>query len=227
MVTTTEWMLNWIHSNTTNLWPAVSLDLVFVVGTTGLQEWFINTSTTSNDTNGGTASGVKDLLWTGWQLDSGLASILVVWDDDGGVTGSLGELTTVTDLHFNWATGGTWDFMIRLVSEMIQKKRTFWHISDWEHIANVEGSLVTAVDRLSSGCTFSSDEGLGVLAKLDFTETSRSIICWPYMTGRFLPDLCRELLSLDHWIRIEFRDNESFSSTVQGRSIVLFEQSCS
>merc|ERR1719259_770346 len=41
---------------------------------------------------------------------------------------------------------------------------TFWHISDWEHIANVEGSLVTAVDRLSSGCTFGSDEGLGVLA---------------------------------------------------------------
>ena len=62
MVTTTEWMLNWIHSNTTNLWPAVSLDLVFMVGTTSLQEWFINTSTTSDDTNGGTASGVKDLL---------------------------------------------------------------------------------------------------------------------------------------------------------------------
>merc|ERR1712235_72691 len=152
MVTTTEWMLNWIHSNTTNLWPAVSLDLVFVVGTTGLQEWFINTSTTSDDTNGGTASGVKDLLRTGWQLDSGFASILVVGNDDGGVTGSLGELTTVTDLHFNRATGGI-----------------FWHISDWEHIANVEGSLVTAVDRLSSGCTFSSNEGLGVLAELDFT----------------------------------------------------------
>jgi len=146
MVSATEWMLNWIHSNTTNLWPAVSLDLVLVVGTASLQEGFIDTTTTGDNTNGGSASGVKDFLGTGWQLDSGLASIWVVGDDDGRVTGSFCELTTVTNLHFDRTTGST-----------------FWHISDWEHIANVEGSLVTAVDRLSSGGTFGSDEGLGVL----------------------------------------------------------------
>merc|ERR1712183_1095472 len=107
MVSATEWMLNWIHSNTTNLWPAVSLDLVLVVGTASLQEGFIDTTTTGDNTNGCSASGVKDFLGTGWQLDSGLASIWVVGDDDGRVTGSFCELTTVTNLHFDRTTGGT------------------------------------------------------------------------------------------------------------------------
>ena len=70
MVTTTEGMLDGVHSNTTDLWPAVTLDLVFVVGTASLQERLVDTSTTGDDTNGSTAAGVEDLLGAGWKLQT-------------------------------------------------------------------------------------------------------------------------------------------------------------
>ena len=54
-------MFDGVHSNTSNLWPAVTLNLVFVVGTASLQERLVDTSTSSNNTNGGTASGVQNL----------------------------------------------------------------------------------------------------------------------------------------------------------------------
>ena len=50
MVTTTVGMLNGVHSHTTNNWPAVTLGLVFMVGTSSLQDGLVNTSTTSNNT---------------------------------------------------------------------------------------------------------------------------------------------------------------------------------
>merc|ERR1712158_331026 len=107
MVTTTEGMLNGVHSNTTDLWPAVTFDLVFVVSAACLQEGLIDTSTTSNDTNGATAAGVKNLLGARWKLDAGLASVGVVRDDDARVARGLGDLATVTDLHLDGTAGGT------------------------------------------------------------------------------------------------------------------------
>merc|ERR1719365_97974 len=56
MVTTTMGMLNGIHSNTTNLRPAVSLSLIFVVSTSSLQHRLVNSSTTSNNTNHSTVT---------------------------------------------------------------------------------------------------------------------------------------------------------------------------
>lgn len=43
-------MFTYVHSHTTDTWPAVPLGLVLVVGTTGLQDGLVNTSTSSNDT---------------------------------------------------------------------------------------------------------------------------------------------------------------------------------
>lgn len=39
-----------VHGHTTDTWPAVPLGLVFVVGTAGLQDGLVNTTTTSNNT---------------------------------------------------------------------------------------------------------------------------------------------------------------------------------
>ena len=61
MVSSSEGMFDGVHSNTSNLRPAVTLNLVFVVGTSSLQERLVDTSTSSNNTNGGTASGVQNL----------------------------------------------------------------------------------------------------------------------------------------------------------------------
>lgn len=49
-------MKTYVHSHTTDTWPAVPLGLVFVVGTTGLQDGFVDTTTTSNNT----------LKWKSW-----------------------------------------------------------------------------------------------------------------------------------------------------------------
>ena len=81
-------------------------------------------------------------------LDTGLASIWVVWDDDTWVARGLGNLAPIADLHLNGATGST-----------------FGHFSDWKNVANVKGGLVTTVDGLTGWGTLSGDEGLGVLAE--------------------------------------------------------------
>merc|ERR1719319_209380 len=62
MVTTTMGMLNGVHSNTTDLGPAVSLCLVFVIGSARLQHWLVDPSTAGNDTNHGTVGAGDDLL---------------------------------------------------------------------------------------------------------------------------------------------------------------------
>ena len=68
MVTTTEGMLDGVHGDTADLWPAVTLDLVLVVGAAGLQQGLVDTTATGDDANGATAARVKDLLGAGWQL---------------------------------------------------------------------------------------------------------------------------------------------------------------
>jgi len=55
MVSTTEGMFDGIHGDTTDLWPAVSLYFVFVVCATSLQEWFVDTTSSSNDADCSTA----------------------------------------------------------------------------------------------------------------------------------------------------------------------------
>lgn len=50
MVTTTVGVLNWVHGHTTHLRPAVTLDLVLVVCTAGLQDGLVDTTATSNNT---------------------------------------------------------------------------------------------------------------------------------------------------------------------------------
>jgi len=149
MVTTAEGMLNGIHGDTTDLWPAVTLDLVLVISTASLQQWLVNTTTAGDDANGTAAARVKDLLAAGWQLDAGLAGVGIVRDDDARVARGLGNLATIANLHLNTATGGT-----------------FGHLANGQNIANVKGGLVAAVDGLAGGGALGGDEGLGVLAVL-------------------------------------------------------------
>jgi len=148
MVTTTEGMLDGVHSNTTNLRPAVTLNLVLVVGSASLEEGLVDTSTTGDDTDSSSASGVKDLLGTRWELDSGLASVGVVGDDDTGVSGALGKDTSVTDLGLDAAACST-----------------FGHVADGHDVSDVKLGLLSGVDELAGGGTFGSNEDLVVLTK--------------------------------------------------------------
>jgi hypothetical protein len=69
VVTTTMRMLNWVHSHTTNLRPAVALHTELVVSISGLKEWLLSSATASNLTNHGTAVAWDDFLSTRWELN--------------------------------------------------------------------------------------------------------------------------------------------------------------
>lgn len=98
MVTSSVRMLNWIHSNTTNLGPAVTLSLVLVIGTSGLEDWLLGTTTTGDDTNHGSVLRLDCLLGARWELYLGLLCVWIVGDNCGVTTRGTSQLSSITRL---------------------------------------------------------------------------------------------------------------------------------
>jgi hypothetical protein len=134
------------HGNTSSLGPVVSLRLGSEEGSTGLEQGLVDSTTTSDDTDGSSGVGCDGLLGTGRQSDSGLSVLERVTDDGGVVSGSSGERSSVTDLLLD-----------------VADDRTFGAGRDRQDVTDVQGSLLSAVDERSGGKTFSGDEGLGSL----------------------------------------------------------------
>jgi len=154
VVTTTVRVVNRVHSNTTSLGPAVPLDSVLVMSGTSLEHRLVNSSTSSNDTNNSTAIGLDHLFGSRGELDTGLVLFGVVADNGSIVTRDTGKGSTVTDAGLNVANDGT-----------------FGHLTDGENVSNVEGSLLSSVDELTSEKTLSSDKSLlAVLVLVRVTE---------------------------------------------------------
>lgn len=86
VITSSVWVVHWVHGHTTSSWPAVSLDLEFVVGTSGLEHGFVDSTTSGNDSDHTSSSGWDNLLGSRWQLETGLASVEVVSDNDNVVS---------------------------------------------------------------------------------------------------------------------------------------------
>jgi len=149
VVTTTVRMVDWVHGNTTSLWPAVALDGELVLSTGSLQERLVGTTTTSDDTDHSTGVALDDLLGTGWELDTGLALIWVVTDNGNVVSGGTTESTTVTDLLLDVGDDGT-----------------FWDGSERKDVSDGQGSVLTGVDELAGVHALVGDEGLGVELEL-------------------------------------------------------------
>jgi hypothetical protein len=76
-------MLDWVHSNTSNSWPVVSLSLLLVPGSVSFQQWLLGSLTASDNTDHSTASTLNGLTDTGRETDTGLGTIFGVTDDDG------------------------------------------------------------------------------------------------------------------------------------------------
>lgn len=146
VVTSSVRMLNWVHSHTTNLRPAVPLHSELVVGITGLEKRLLSPTSTSNLPNHGTAATRNNLLGTGWELDPGGVVVRIVADNDGVVTGAPGEDTAITDMVLNVADDST-----------------FRDGSDWKDIANDESGLLATVDKLAGVHALSGDEELVLL----------------------------------------------------------------
>jgi len=82
MVTTTMRMLDWVHCDTSNSWPVVSLSLGLEPGVGSLQEWLISSLSTSDHTNHSSACTEDGLSGSGWESDSSLLTIIGVTNDD-------------------------------------------------------------------------------------------------------------------------------------------------
>ena len=55
MVTSTMRMLDWVHSDTSNSWPVLSLSSGLEPGVGSLEEWLVSSLSTSDDSDHGSA----------------------------------------------------------------------------------------------------------------------------------------------------------------------------
>lgn len=141
MVTTTMWMLNRIHGHTTHLRPAVSLCFVFVIRATSFQHWFVNTTTTSDQADHGTIARSDHFLRAGGQPDTSAIRIRIVSNHGGVISARARQLAAISHFLFDVADDGT-----------------FWHATDWQHVADLQTSTLTAMQRLASVHSFGCDE---------------------------------------------------------------------
>merc|ERR1719427_1378205 len=141
MITTTVGMFNGVHTNTTNLRPAISLHLVLVVRSTRLQQRFVDTTATRYDTHTGTVERGDHLFDTGGKFDTGDVGIFVMSDHGGVTSRSTSQLSTVTGFLFH-----------------VADDRSFRHNAHREDVADLKGGFLSTVDELSRVHTFRSDE---------------------------------------------------------------------
>jgi hypothetical protein len=179
---TTVRMVDWIHGNTTSLWPRVALDSELMLSTGCLyevvsniptprvlvsrtHERLVGSSTTCHNSDHSTDIAGNNLLGAGWELDTSLSLIWVVANNGDIVSGSTSKSTTIANLLLDVGDDGT-----------------FWDLTDWEDVSDGEGSVLSGVDELASVHSLVGDESLGVelesirVAELNLGE--RSTTSW-------------------------------------------------
>merc|ERR1711931_262694 len=154
MVTTTVRMLDGIHGHTTNLRPRVPLSLVFEVGSAGLQQRLVDSSSTGDDADHRAVAGRNRLLRSRWQFHFRPSHIRVVGDDGGVVAGSSGQFATISQLLLQLADDGS-----------------LRHGADGHHVADGQRRLLAAVDELTRVHALHRDERL--LTLLEFVGISK------------------------------------------------------
>ncbi len=140
-------MLDRVHSDTTDLGPAVALHLVLVIRASSLQHGLVDTSTTGADSNHCSVGGGHDLLSARGQLDPGPLGVGVVGDHGGIVARRPRETAAIASLLLE-----------------VGHDRTLGHLADGHDVADRELSLLAAVDELTGVHALGGDEQL--LARL-------------------------------------------------------------
>ncbi len=163
VVTTSVRMVDGVHSDTTYSWESLSESLELVEKGSGLHDWLLVSSSTSNDSNGSSAETGNGFSGSWWKSDSGSAAI--IWMSNNGCVSS-------------WASG-----VSSLVSNgglNVADGCTFWDSVDWKDVTGWDGGLSSAEQVLSWVCSFSSEEIFGVVlvfiwvSEIDFKEGTSS-----------------------------------------------------
>jgi len=163
MITTTMWMLDWVHCNTSNSWPVLSLSLSLEPGVCGLEEWFICSLSTGTDTNHGSAAALNGLSGAWWKTDSCLSTVIGVTNNDSWSSWGSSESSSVSEFTFT-----VWD------------DGTLWHLIDWKNISNGEGRFGASIDELTCVHSFDSDEVLdSLLVSVCISECNLCEWCTP------------------------------------------------
>jgi len=139
-------MLNWIHSHTTHLRPAVSLDSELVVSITSLKKGLLSSSSTCYLPNHGPAPTWNNLLRPGWKLNPGCVVIRVVADNNSIITGAPSKSAAITDMVLNVADDSS-----------------FRDGSEGQDVADNQSSFLPAEHELAGVHTFGGDKELGLL----------------------------------------------------------------
>lgn len=145
VVTTTERMLHRVLRHTPDLRPAVALDSVLVVRAASLEERLVGTATAGDNTDLGSGERGDGLLAARREAKTGRALVLVVRDDNGEATRAASEGAAVSNAGLNVADNGT-------LRDLLQR----------ENVANGEGCLLSAVNKLSSVHALGSDHELSI-----------------------------------------------------------------
>jgi len=163
-------MLDGIHRATTDLGPAITLDLELMEVVTGLEHRLVEAAATSDDTNHSTAGGADGLAGAGRKTDTRLLAILGVTDDDAGSAGGLGNVGAVTGLGLQIADDGT-----------------FRHHADGKDVTDGKLGLFTEVDELASVETLAGNHQ--VLAELETVGITEDHAAEGGATTRVVHDL--------------------------------------
>ena len=139
-------MLDWVHSHTTNLGPAVPLHSELVVSITSLEHWLFCSSSTCNLPNHSTASAGNNLLGSRRKLDPGGIVVRVVADNNSVITRRPSEGSAVPNMVLDVTDDGS----LRDRSER-------------QHISDHQIGLLPAVDELTGVDSLGGDEELVLL----------------------------------------------------------------
>jgi hypothetical protein len=145
VVTSTERVLYRVFGYTTNLGPGVPLNSILVVSAASLQERLIGTSSSGDNTNLGTDLRRDGFLATRRKAKTSGALVIIMRDDNSEAAGSTSKGATVTNASFDVAHNGT-------LRDLLQRK----------NIAACQGSLLSAVDELSSVHSLGGNHELGI-----------------------------------------------------------------
>jgi len=149
VITSSVGVLHGVHGNSTDARPLVPLHAVLVEGGSGLEEGLVGTSSASDNSDLAPGVGGDGLLSSGRKAKAGGSLVLIVGDDDGVVTGALGELSAVSALGLNVAN----DCSLR---DGVKR----------EHVSDDKSGLLSGVDELSGVHALSGDKELVVLSVL-------------------------------------------------------------
>jgi len=195
MITTTMGMFNWVHCNTSDSWPMISLCLHLVPGVGSLKKRLIGSLSSSANSNHGSAATNDGLSGSWWKSNSGLLTIIRVTNDDRWSTWGSSEWSSVSDLTFNIADDGT-----------------FWHLVHWDDISDGKRCFDSGIDELAGVHSFDSDEVLNSL--LVSVCISEGNLCKWCSSAWIMNDILHNTLQVSLFLTIVESSESRWSNSV-------------